>query len=88
MKQPFFKKQSDETGMRQLEELQGKFEAREKEIAHSKATIQKTDVNLRTTNEEIKHLVTLKGTYEDEIAKMKGHMDPTSLSLNDVMKKL
>ena len=30
----------------------------------------------------------VKGTYEGEIAKMKAHMDPTSLTLNDVMKKL
>lgn len=30
----------------------------------------------------------LKGQYEDEIAKMQAHMDPTSLTLNDVMKKL
>ena len=54
MRQPFFKKQSDDSGMRQLEELQSKLEAREREIAHSKATIEKTDVNLKTTNEEIK----------------------------------
>jgi hypothetical protein len=26
--------------------------------------------------------------YQDEIAKMKAHMDPSSLTLNDVMKKL
>ena len=67
MRQPFFKKQSDDTGMRQLEQLQQKLEQREKVIAASKQNILKTEENLKTTNERIKHLSSLKGTYEDEI---------------------
>ena len=37
---------------------------------------------------KIKHLTGIKNQYEDEISKMTAHMDPSSLTLNDVMKKL
>ena len=43
---------------------------------------------MQAAKDNIKHLTDLKNTYEDEIAKMQAHMDPTSLTLNDVMKKL
>ena len=43
---------------------------------------------MKTTNDQMQHQTELKNRYEDEIAKMKAHLDPTSLTLNDVMKKL
>jgi len=36
----------------------------------------------------MQHQREMKNRYEDEIGKMKAHLDPTSLTLNDVMKKL
>ena len=48
MRQPFFKKQSDDTGMRQLEQLQQKLEQREKEIAASKQNILKTTESMKS----------------------------------------
>ena len=88
MRQPFFKKQSDDTGLRQLEDLQKRLEQKEKEIATSKAAILKAEKDLRTIDAEMTHEREKKNRYEDEIAKMKAHLDPTSLTLNDVMKKL
>ena len=38
--------------------------------------------------EDVSRLSKIKGKYEDEIAKMNAHLDPTSMTLNDVMKKL
>ena len=43
---------------------------------------------MKLVNTQIQHLSTQKNKYEDEISKMNAHMDPSSLTLNDVMKKL
>jgi len=48
----------------------------------------KTEKDAKVVSERINQLADLKSTYENEIAKMQAHMDPTSLTLNDVMKKL
>ena len=68
--------------------LEQKIEKEEKAIADSKRTILKTNEDLKMVKDQIKHVTGMKNKYEDEITKMNAHMDPTSLTLNDVMKKL
>ena len=88
MRQPFFKKQSSDAGMKDLEQLQAKLEVKEREIAASKNTILKTENEVKTFKEEISRLSSVKSQFEDEIMKMNAHINPSSLTLNDVMKKL
>ena len=70
MRQPFFKKQSNESDMSKLQDLQAKLEAKEREIANSKSVIEKSHLDLKRIQEESGRVGKLKGQYEDEIAKM------------------
>ena len=63
-------------------------EAREKEISDAQRVINKAVGDLDATNTELTKLGREKENIQDELTKMKAHMDPTSLTLSDVMKKL
>jgi len=71
-----------------LEKLQSAIENQDREIARSKTAILKYDNETTQMSQDIKKVTNERDMYEEEIAKMKAHMDPSALTLNDVMKKL
>ena len=68
--------------------LKEKIDQRDREIAASVNVIQKTQKEKERVDDEIKAMTEVKYKYEDDIAKMNAHMDPSSITLGDMMKKL
>ena len=88
MRQPFFARQSDDSDMQVYNNLKEKIDQRDREIAASVNVIQKTQKEKERVDDEIKAMTEVKYKYEDDIAKMNAHMDPSSITLGDMMKKL
>ena len=74
--------------MERLQILQTKSDACDKEINESNRIAKKNAVELNKAIEEMKKLEKEREDFQGELNKMKSHMDPTSLTLSDVMKKL
>jgi septal ring factor EnvC (AmiA/AmiB activator) len=88
MRMPFIKAESDEASMKRLDELQAKLATADKQIAESSRNNQKTVAELNRTIEDMQKTEKEKKHLESEITSFKAKMDPTSLTLSDVMKKL
>lgn len=88
MRQPFFKKESDQSKYQEYEATVNKVVAREKEIAASNQEIDRMVREKAKVEEELEKVEQEKDKMQDDIMKINMHMDPTSLTLNDVMKKL
>jgi septal ring factor EnvC (AmiA/AmiB activator) len=88
MTQPFFKREADQTNMERITELQQGIDRKEASIRDSRCRIsnadkdlQKLKVTVAQTSDEVKNL-------KNSLAKMNAHIDPDTLTLDDVMQKL
>ena len=88
MKQPFFQKESDQEHTAKLEALQGTIEKQERAIEAAQRAVSSGIKEAAAIEAETNKLAKEKETYQDELTKIRVHIDPKSLTLSDVMKKL
>jgi uncharacterized coiled-coil DUF342 family protein len=58
------------------------------QIKESKEAIVKADEKIRELNEETREVRTERDAYNEEIERLRMQMDPSTLSLGDIQKKL
>ena len=88
MRQPFFQKESDQEHTAKLEALQGTIEKQERAIEAAQRAVNSGIKEAAAIEAETNKLAKEKETYQDELTKIRVHIDPKSLTLSDVMKKL
>lgn len=87
-KQPFFKRESDQSSFQRINELQKLISERELAIKGSREVIVKADEKLRELNEEQRNVAADKDAYKEEIDRLDMQLDPTALSMADIQRKL
>jgi hypothetical protein len=70
-KQPFFKREMDESTFQQINTIGAKVEEREKQIKEAKANILKSEETMRRLMEEQRGLKMERDTYHDEIERLR-----------------
>ncbi len=70
-KQPFFKREMDESTFQQINTIGAKVEEREKQIKEAKANILKSEETMRRLVEEQRGLKMERDTYHDEIERLR-----------------
>lgn len=88
MRQPFFREQADNANLVDLERKQSALDQREREILKMQSNIQKYGIETQQNVEKFRVVQDERDTFQEDLSKMKVHMDPSSISLNDIMKKL
>ena len=87
-KQPFFKRETDQGTFKRISDLEKSISDRERTIKDSKEAIVKADEKIRDLNEEHRSIKAERDAYNEEIERLRMQMDPSSLSLADIQKKI
>jgi chromosome segregation ATPase len=87
-RQPFFKRESDQTVFKKISELQTKIEEKDRNIKVTKDSIVRLTESIRSLNEEQKDIKRELESYNDEVGKLRTHYDPNALSLQDIQKRI
>ena len=88
MKQPFFREQADSANLQILEKLQSMLDQKEREVSRAETNIKKLDNDTLSHKEMMIKTEQQKLQLEEELFKMKQQLDPSSINLNDMMRKL
>ena len=87
-RQPFFKRESDDTAFKTISELEKRLDDRDRGIKEAKINIQKTQEQIDALIEEQRNVKQEKDQYDEEIERLKMQLDPSTLSLGDIQKKI
>ena len=82
MKQPFFRKEADNSNYKMIEELKNKKDKFNNETKKAKTSYIKLDQELYDLQQELKQLTQDKDFYNKELKKLNTYMDPTGLTLD------
>ena len=85
MRQPFFKREADQNNMERVTELQTNIDKKEAKIRDSKAKFSNAEKDLLKLKREYKQTADEVQTLKNNLNKMKAHIDPETLTLDDVM---
>lgn len=87
-RQPFFKREADQNHYKKIQEMERKLDEKEREIKNSKTHIIKMEEDSRNLNEDMRNLKVERDTFQEEIERLRIQLDPNSLSLADIQKKI
>ena len=87
-RQPFFKRESDQTSFKRISELQAKIDEKDRGVREAKENILKSDETLKALQDDMKEVKSERELANEEIDRLKNQFDPTSMSLGDIQKKI
>lgn len=87
-RQPFFKREADQNHFKRIQEMEKKMDEKERDIKATKTNIIKMEEESRNLNDEHRNLKGERDTYQEEIERLRIQLDPNSLSLADIQKKI
>ena len=87
-RQPFFKRETDQNSFKRVSDLESKIAERDRAIKDAKDAVLKADEAIKQLSEEHKAIKVDREVFTEEIDKLRNQVDPSSMSLADIQKKI
>lgn len=88
MKQPFFKKESDQTNYQRLKDVQKNLDTTEIELKKKRAEIIKSEEEIQQFSQEQRQIQSDINSYTQGLNKINAYIDPSGLTVDQIRSKL